>query len=106
MEDSNFTTTEESTTRSEQCQCNVFIFYFFIYFILFLFLFIYFGGGGIECIVHKEFFPPGQTVNGKFYCNILRQLRDNIRRKRPDIWRDNSWTLHYDNAPAHVSLVV
>jgi len=25
-----------------------------------------------EGIVHKEFVPSGQTVNGKFYCNILR----------------------------------
>ena len=23
-------------------------------------------------IVHKEFVPPGQTVNGKFYCEVLR----------------------------------
>jgi hypothetical protein len=29
----------------------------------------------IEGIVHKEFVPPGQTVNGKFYCEILRRLR-------------------------------
>jgi hypothetical protein len=27
-------------------------------------------------IVHKEFIPPGQTVNGKFYCEVLKQLRE------------------------------
>jgi hypothetical protein len=26
----------------------------------------------IESIMHKEFVPPGQIVNGKFYCDILR----------------------------------
>ena len=30
---------------------------------------------GTEVIVHKEFVPPGQTVNGKFYFEVLRQLR-------------------------------
>jgi hypothetical protein len=29
----------------------------------------------IRGIVHKEFVPPGQTVNGKFYCEVLRWLR-------------------------------
>jgi hypothetical protein len=28
----------------------------------------------IEGIVHKKFVPPGQTVNGKFYCEVLRRL--------------------------------
>jgi hypothetical protein len=35
-------------------------------------------------IVRKEFFPPEQTVNGKFNCEFLRWLRQNILRKRPD----------------------
>jgi hypothetical protein len=38
-----------------------------------------------EEIVQKEFVPPGQTVNGKFYCDVMRQMRENIRRKRPDM---------------------
>ena len=59
----------------------------------------------IQCIVHKEFVPPGQTVNGKFYCEILKLLREGIRRKRPDMWKKNNWFLHHDNAPAHTSLV-
>jgi histone-lysine N-methyltransferase SETMAR len=32
-------------------------------------------------IVHCEFVPQGQTVNKKFYCEVLRHLRENIRRK-------------------------
>ena len=32
----------------------------------------------IQGIVHKEFVPPGQTVNGKFYCEVLKRLREGI----------------------------
>jgi hypothetical protein len=42
--------------------------------------------GDIQGIVHKEFLPPGQTIDGKFYCEVLKQLREGIQRKRPDEW--------------------
>jgi histone-lysine N-methyltransferase SETMAR len=29
----------------------------------------------IQGIVHMEFIPPGQTVNDKFYCEVLKWLR-------------------------------
>ena len=38
----------------------------------------------IQDIVHKEFTSPSQTVNGKFYCDVLKRLREGILRKRPD----------------------
>ena len=56
--------------------------------------------------MHKEFVPPGQMVNGKFFCNDLRQMRENIQQKHPDKWHNNSWALHHDNAPVHMYLVV
>jgi len=56
-------------------------------------------------IVRKEFVPPGQTVNAAFYVKVLKCLRENVRRKRPDQWRNNTWLLHHDNAPAHAALV-
>lgn len=37
-------------------------------------------------IVHKEFIPPRQTVNQQFYLEVLRRLRENVRRKRPEMW--------------------
>ena len=58
-----------------------------------------------EGIVHKEFVPPGETVNVKCYCDVLRQLRENIWPKRPDKWCNNSWALNHDNALAHALLV-
>ena len=57
-------------------------------------------------IVHKEFVPPGQTVNGKFHYEVLRRLRENVRCKQPEMWKKGNWLLHHDNVPAHTSLVV
>ena len=37
---------------------------------------------------------------------VLKWLREGIRRKRPDKWKNNNWFLHHDNVPAHTSLVV
>jgi hypothetical protein len=90
VEVAKFTAAEKSATSSQQCQVHVGLFFFF----------------DIKGIVHKEFLPPGQTVNGKFYCEVLKRLRDSIRRKRPDKWKNNNWFLHHDKAPAHTSLVV
>jgi hypothetical protein len=56
--------------------------------------------------MHKEFVPPGQMVNGKFFYDILRRLRENIQHKCPDNWCNNSWVLHRDSASAHASLIV
>jgi histone-lysine N-methyltransferase SETMAR len=60
----------------------------------------------IDGIICKESLPPCQTVNAKFYCDVLKRLRENMRRKRPDKWRTNNWLLHQDKAPAHTALAV
>jgi hypothetical protein len=55
-------------------------------------------------IVHKEFVPPGQTVNHAFYKDVLERLRKRVQRVRRDIADD--WLLHHDNAPAHTALSI
>lgn len=57
-------------------------------------------------VVHWEFLPNGQTVNKEYYLAVMRRLRENVRRKRPDLWKDNSWILHHDNAQCHTSHLV
>ena len=57
-------------------------------------------------VVHHEFLPQGHMVNKEYYLEVMRRLREAIRRKLPDLWRNNSWLLHHDNAPAHTSLLV
>ena len=50
--------------------------------------------------------PQGQTVNKEFYVQVLRRLKEDVHRKRPELWKNKSWVLHHDNAPSHSSLLV
>jgi histone-lysine N-methyltransferase SETMAR len=56
-------------------------------------------------IVHCEYVPPNTMVNSDFYlyCDVLRHLRENVRRKRPELWHSHNWRLHHD-APTHMPL--
>jgi len=60
----------------------------------------------IKGTVHKEFAPTGQTVNSGFYCEVLRRLREKVRRHRPQLWRELTWLLHHDNAPSHTAVLI
>jgi len=57
-----------------------------------------------ERIVHKEFVPPGQTVNQTLYREVLKRLRKRVARVRPGIAR--TWILHHDNAPCHTAVSI
>ena len=52
----------------------------------------------IKGIVHFDFLPQGQTVNQYVYKEILRNLMRSVRDKRRDLWENNAWVLHHDNA--------
>ena len=45
-------------------------------------------------------------MNQVYYKNVLTTLRERVRRRRPDMWKNASWILHHDNAPAHNALSV
>ena len=60
----------------------------------------------VRGIMHREFVPPGQTVNQEFYLEVLRRLRENVRKKFPELWRSGDWFLHHDKALAHTALSV
>ena len=62
---------------------------------------VFFDAGGV---VHHEYLSEGSTVNQTFYIEVLKRLRDAIRRKRPKLWRSGDWFFHRDNAPAHSAL--
>jgi len=58
-------------------------------------------------IIHKEFVPPRITVNTEFYKNILERLCNRIASVRPAyLWKDRSFFLLHDNAPAHTAAIV
>jgi hypothetical protein len=38
--------------------------------------------------------------------DILRLLRESMRRLIPELWREKNWLLHHDNAPSHASFSI
>jgi len=58
----------------------------------------------IRGIVHYEFVPTGQTLNQVYYLEVLKRLNEKVRRKQAELFANNSWILHHDNAPAHMAL--
>ncbi|XP_018046790.1 PREDICTED: histone-lysine N-methyltransferase SETMAR-like [Atta colombica] len=57
-------------------------------------------------IVHYEFLPEDQTVNKEYYLGVMRCLREAVRQTRKDLWANNSWILHHDNAPSHSAIII
>jgi len=56
--------------------------------------------------VTHEFVPRGHMVNKQLYQEVLARLRDAVRRKRPELWENQTWMLRHDNAPVHASLLI
>jgi hypothetical protein len=59
----------------------------------------------IEGIVRADFVPRGTTVNSEYYKSLLERLRNDVRQKRPEKWK-NGFVLHHDNAPCPTSPVI
>ncbi|GFV15654.1 mariner Mos1 transposase [Trichonephila clavipes] len=60
----------------------------------------------IHGIVYLHWVPEGQTINQHYYLEVLGNLRERIRKNRPEMWKEKSWIFHQDNAPAHSTLSV
>ena len=45
-------------------------------------------------------------MNKEMHIDILRRLRDAVRRKYHEKWRTDIWFLLHDNAPAHRPVLV
>jgi len=60
----------------------------------------------IRGVMYIDWVPEDQTVNQVYCKNVLTNLRERVRRRRPDMWKNASWILHHDNAPAHNALSV
>ena len=60
----------------------------------------------IQGIVHVDWVPEGRTVNQVYYKEVLTNLHEQMRRRRPEMWKNGSWVLHQDNALAHNALSV
>ena len=42
-------------------------------------------------IVHVDWAPEGQTFNQVYYKEVLTKLRERVRRRRPEMWKNGSW---------------
>jgi len=60
----------------------------------------------IRGTVHVDWVPEGQTLNQVYYKEVLTNLRERVRRRRPEMWKNGSWVLHQDNAPTNTALPV
>jgi len=76
-------------SENEQIQHQIDVHWFFFY---------------SQGIVHKEFVPPGQTVNQTFYWEVHEGLRKRVACVRSGIAR--TWMLHHDNAPCHTAVSI
>ena len=56
--------------------------------------------------IYMHWVPTGQTINKKYYVEVLREFRKWFRRKRPVPFKSCQWHFHQDNAPVHNFILV
>ncbi|GBM88490.1 hypothetical protein AVEN_269364-1 [Araneus ventricosus] len=57
-----------------------------------------------EGLVHHEFVPPGETVIGQFYAEVLGRIRQRILRVRPRFQQNGSRLLLHGNVRRYIAL--
>ncbi len=57
-------------------------------------------------VVLRHWVPNGQGVDRHLYRQVMEDLREAVRRRCPDVWRQKNWCIHHDNAPAHCADLV
>ena len=55
-------------------------------------------------ILVVDYLQTGKTINSEYYCNLLDQLKEKIREKRPGLQKKKI-LFHQDNAPCHKSIL-
>ncbi|GFX19233.1 HTH_48 domain-containing protein [Trichonephila clavipes] len=65
-------------------------------------LIVFFDADGF---VHHEYAAQDQTMNKEFYLDVMRRLREAVRRKRPVLWASSRRMLHRE-APAYTANLV
>jgi hypothetical protein len=56
-----------------------------------------------KIIIHQTVVSEKQTVNGKFYKDVIKRLIARVHRVRPEFQESGSLYILHDNAPAHSS---
>ena len=60
---------------------------------------------GCNGIVHHECLPLDRTLKIR-NTTTLKLYAEAVRQKRTELWKNQSWILHHDNALAHISMLV
>ena len=60
----------------------------------------------IDRVVHHELLLQGHTINKEYYLVVMSRLSEAIRQKRTELWKNQAWILHHDNAPAHTLMIM
>jgi hypothetical protein len=58
------------------------------------------------CLPWQQWTETSVWFDDVYYLEVLKRVRENVRRKRPELSANNSWILHHDNAHAHTALSV
>jgi hypothetical protein len=58
----------------------------------------------IKGTAHKEFLLAGQTVSSTYYSDVLQQLPENTRRRRPELWGQKNYNMTVNTHPPYFSL--
>jgi hypothetical protein len=58
------------------------------------------------CLPWQQWTETSVWFDDVYYLEVLKSLREKVRRKRPELFANNSWILRHDNAPAHTALSV
>ena len=57
-------------------------------------------------MIYMHWVPTGQTVNKKYYVEVLREFRRRFPLKTPALFKTAQWHFHQDNARVHNSILV
>ena len=57
-------------------------------------------------MIYMHWVPTGQTVNKKYYVEVLRKFRKRFRWKKPALFKLGQWYFHKDNTPIHNFILV
>ena len=57
-------------------------------------------------MIYHEFLPQGRTVNKEYCLEFMRRLRQAIRQKCTELWKNQSWILYHSDAPDQTSMLV
>ena len=49
-------------------------------------------------VLHYEFLPQERTVNNEHYLEVMLRLRETIRQKHTELWKNQSLILHHNKA--------